>query len=201
LEGYSPALSPDGRTLYASANGALYAVNSDGSLKWKFPVDGIAATPSVDSNGNVYVNTGSTTYSLNAAGELRWSYSLFSINIKYSAVTIGWDGTLFIENLVVLDALDYRGKLRWRFPFAEVLTALSDASPIVDIEGESYQGLIPGQARVNFIALYKDGSAKYARAIQSPDGLFVPAIDSTPAIGNDGTLYVGSEDRHLFAIK
>jgi outer membrane protein assembly factor BamB len=57
----TPALSPDGSTLYFGANkGGVYAVNrADGSLRWQYSIVGsIYSSPAVDGTDIVY--TGST---------------------------------------------------------------------------------------------------------------------------------------------
>ena len=57
----TPALSPDGSTLYFGANkGGMYALNrADGSLRWQYPIVGsIYSSPAVDATDTLY--TGST---------------------------------------------------------------------------------------------------------------------------------------------
>jgi hypothetical protein len=137
-------------------------------------------------------------------GKLRWSYSTYLINIKYSAISIGWDGTLFIENEDELDAMIYAGKLKWRFQFTEVLNVVgSDATPIIDVRGDSYLGLIPGGfGTANLLALNKDGRLKFAAQLKHPGRTYLPCIDSFPAIGNNDVLYSGSDgDLYFFAVK
>jgi len=63
LSPYSPALSPDGKVLYAPGWDAVYAIRTeDGRLVWRFDLDGQAASPSVDNQGRIYVNTEASTY-------------------------------------------------------------------------------------------------------------------------------------------
>ena len=72
--GTSPALSPDGRRLYAMAQGALFAVHTgNGSLLWKQPVNGQDASPSVGTDDTVYVlGSEQLTAVWGSSGALRW---------------------------------------------------------------------------------------------------------------------------------
>ncbi len=54
--GTSPALSPDGRRIYAMAQGDVFAMDAGtGDILWKRAVNGQAASPSVDAEDIVYV--------------------------------------------------------------------------------------------------------------------------------------------------
>ena len=51
----SPAISPDGNTIYIPARDSnLYALNLDGSIKWKFSCGKIPEGVMVDAQGNIY---------------------------------------------------------------------------------------------------------------------------------------------------
>src|SRR5579859_7141868 len=51
----TPTIAPDGTIYAANDNGYLYAVNADGTQKWKFAVTGeLLGSPAVDSNGTIY---------------------------------------------------------------------------------------------------------------------------------------------------
>jgi hypothetical protein len=79
-----------------SGDNYLYAINSKGTLKWKFQTGGwINASPSIGSDGTVYVGSGdSYLYAVNSDGSLKWKYETGSgIN---SSPAIGSDGTLYV---------------------------------------------------------------------------------------------------------
>jgi outer membrane protein assembly factor BamB len=97
----TPALSPDGATIFFGANkGGVYAVKTaDGSRRWQFPVYGsIYASSVLDTRGVLY--TGTTVehlYALDSAsGEPVWDIDIH--NQVWSAPSIRPDGTLAIAD-------------------------------------------------------------------------------------------------------
>lgn len=69
----SPALSPDGRTVYVgSHDGHLYAVRArDGRLRWKYKCDVVWSSPAVDAAGRVYFGAwDGAVHALDAAGKV-----------------------------------------------------------------------------------------------------------------------------------
>jgi outer membrane protein assembly factor BamB len=102
----SPALSPDGGTLYVaflpdSRDGinALYALNaSNGQVVGQAGAAQINASPAVDANGNVVVasTAGLAAYSPNLQSQyFSQSYSPYSTE---GGPTIGADGTIYLSN-------------------------------------------------------------------------------------------------------
>ena len=57
-----PAVAADG-TIYMGAGGGLWAVNSDGTLKWTLHLcnDGGGGSPAVGADGTIYVGVESNT--------------------------------------------------------------------------------------------------------------------------------------------
>ena len=55
----SPAIAPDGTIIFGCADGNIYALNPDGSLKWKTPIGVIErSSPAIDSDiSQVYIGT------------------------------------------------------------------------------------------------------------------------------------------------
>jgi outer membrane protein assembly factor BamB len=95
--GYSsPVVGPDGTIYIGCADDALYAVNADGSLRWRFQTGGnVYSTPSLASDGTVYVGSDDhCLYSLHADGTLKWQYE-FVYSVR-SHTTIAPDGTVYI---------------------------------------------------------------------------------------------------------
>jgi outer membrane protein assembly factor BamB len=98
----SPAIGSDG-TIYVGANNSnFYAVNPDGSLKWKYEAEtelaGIWSSPALSANGRtVYfgANKGGV-YAVNAAdGKLAWQAPLFGGSV-YDSPMLDKNGTLYI---------------------------------------------------------------------------------------------------------
>lgn len=72
--GTSPALSPDGRQVYAIGDGVLYAVDSlTGKLLWQTAIDGQDASPSVGLDNTLYVLGGDKLVAVDGRdGEIQW---------------------------------------------------------------------------------------------------------------------------------
>jgi hypothetical protein len=102
-----PTIAVDGTILVVSNDGNLYAVNPDGTEKWKFPIpvspvedSGIPnSSPTVGNNNVVYVGSSDTNlYAINDFSEPR--------NIKEKYVTSRDDGSndRVADEIVTLDA-------------------------------------------------------------------------------------------------
>lgn len=72
--GTSPALSPDGRQVYAMGGGILYAIDSlSGELLWQTNTEGQDASPSVGLDNTVYVLGGDKLLAIDGLdGEIHW---------------------------------------------------------------------------------------------------------------------------------
>jgi outer membrane protein assembly factor BamB len=253
----SPSIGPDG-TIYVgtgwywfqTTDSALYALNPDGSLKWKFSAgSGIFSSPAIDKNGTIYFGSfdrflyaveDSSTF-----GHLKWKTDLGLI--IFGSPVLGDDGTTYIGALNFrFMAIDSTGYLKWLDPtnwciFSSAAidsngiiycgskdhrlyafrdldstdervwqhafgvfysSRLVDASPAIGGDGTIYvgtdqygaSGITPEPADTSFWAVNPDGSLKW--------GFYVgDGVESSPAIGPDGTLYFGSYDSCLFAVK
>ncbi|MCX5895090.1 MAG: PQQ-binding-like beta-propeller repeat protein [Proteobacteria bacterium] len=97
----SPAIAPDGAILFGCSDGNLYAVNSDGTLKWKVPVGDTGASPAIDpSVSQVYIGTWKPDvfYALDlATGATVWYYDLICGGVFASPV-VASDGSIIFSN-------------------------------------------------------------------------------------------------------
>lgn len=99
---------PGGMSDYAH----IYALNSDGSLKWKFPIHrrdnlnpGIVAPLTVDRDGNLFACTDNgACYGINSEGRLLWEYIIEPNHWLRTAPYIYSDGKMFILDQSVLYA-------------------------------------------------------------------------------------------------
>jgi outer membrane protein assembly factor BamB len=189
-------MSPDGKTLYCPGFGryqaAIYAVDTSGILRWRFVGQGFGthvetSSPCVDNNGNIYFATGDYLYSLAASGTLRWqAYA----NSAWGSPVIGRDGSIYLAGGFSIMAFDNSGKLRWTYPIQ-----MSQSSPATDIDGVIYVGTTTSGRSAdttNFLAINPNGSLKFRLCLRGADGRAVD-IDTSPAIGADGSVYVGSD--------
>ncbi len=183
-----PVLGDDG-TIYIGFNyaneaepGFLYAVDSNGSLKWKraFPYGGTYAAPSVGADGTIYIgSTDKYLYALRPDGGLLWRYlahhSLnFGVAISPTGViSFADDGGRFGGVKSLLYSLNDTGVLEWTYELGEEY-----GSEIgIGHDGTIYVGI--GDDGVS--AVTGDGALLWTY----PDA----TITDAPAIANDGTIY------------
>jgi outer membrane protein assembly factor BamB len=193
----SPAIGPQG-TIYVGSgwfwlfntDSALYAVNPDGSLKWKFyTAKGIFSSPAIGPDGAIYFS--SLDYYLYAVedsvtyGKLRWKTDLtFKL---FASPVISDIGTIYMGGLdFVFSAVDYMGNIRWR----DTTDWCIFSSAAIDPGGRIYVG-----SKDHHLYAFDDLGNDYDIAWAHATGTFYDGhlVDASPAIGTDGTIYVGTD--------
>jgi outer membrane protein assembly factor BamB len=189
----SPVFSPDGQTIYIAGHDSnLYALNLDGSLKWKFNTGTASVIPVVDNEGNIYFTTETDSFglhSLNPAGTLRWRYNFdkYNLNVNHYCPAIDKNGNIYFPALhlygeVSIISIDYNGNFRWEYNFEQqdedIVVPL-----ICDADGTVYCGSTWGY-------YYYAISSKGELLWKLP--LYGYQVDNSGAIGSDGTLYIGT---------
>jgi outer membrane protein assembly factor BamB len=158
----SPALSPDGSTIYAnSSGGVLTALTTSGAVKWalNFPgSEGLLHDPAVGADGTIYVtSTPGEIAAVTPQGALKWSYSVGNTFFETSPA-VGNDGLVMASDdagtLIALNAAN--GSLAWtaQAPGQAGSNGFYNSSPLVDANGNTY---VQNQSEV--FAFRKDGSA------------------------------------------
>ncbi len=164
----APAIGADG-TIYFGAEGTaldhsgqgrLYALNPDGTLKWRYDVPGrrpIRSSPAIGADGTIYVTTKAywegtapeprqpaLCLALNPDGTLKWSYEIAPsewipvAQDSYSSPAIGADGTLYFgAETTFIYALNPDGTLKWKEPF---YNGINWSSPAILPDGTLYIG-------------------------------------------------------------
>ena len=251
----SPTIGTDG-TIYFGAGwffqGSLdphfYALNPDGTLKWRFEGAGFFSSPALGPSNTLYV-TGldGDLYAIQDMGT--FGHELWSTNLQWpfnlSSPAIGPDGQVYAGSpsfqLYSVDPID--GSITWSwmsdwciisspaidedgiiyvgskdhnlYAFDDALEApiwagatgtfydghLVDSSPAIGADGTIYVGSdqygafgqTPVPVDTSFWAFHPDGTLKWS--FNTEDG-----VESSPAIGPDGTIYFGSYDNHLYAV-
>ena len=182
----SPSIGADGVIYVGSLDKNLYAINQDGTQKWAFTTGGwIDSSPAIGVDGTIYVGSGDfKLYAINPDGTQKWAFPTGKVSNppRLSVRTAPFMSARVIVNLY---AINPDGTKKWAF-----LTRTRSVPPRPS----------------GRMALYMSGrmikismpSTRMARN----NGHFPPAIriNSSPAIGADGTIYVGSEDDKLYAI-
>ncbi|HHT9145883.1 MAG: PKD domain-containing protein [Candidatus Brocadiaceae bacterium] len=104
-------------TLYFSSEKTLYAISSNGVLKWLFNADNTIDFPSVlDNHGNVYIVTKKDDflYAIRPDGSLYWKSHIINGHIS-TPPSISTDGNIYITtHNNTLYAINADGTLRWR---------------------------------------------------------------------------------------
>jgi len=162
-------------------------------VKWKFEAEllGFESSPVIDKNGVLYLPArDSYLYALNPDGSLRWRY-----NINHwgaDSPTLAEDGTIYIGSLDDhLYAINPDGSLKWRF---DAQDNIIDSSPTIGVDGTVYFGICgPGFNIGRVYAVNPDGTEKWHLDVGD-------YVYSTAAIGEDGTVYITSNDRYLYAL-
>ncbi len=183
----SPAIGDDGTIYIGSSDYNLYALNENGTEKWRFTSGGVIdSSPAIDSDGIIYVGSNYdklyAIYSNN--GTEKWNFTAGGgIN---SSPAIGTDGTIYVGSSDnKLYAINPNGTEKWNFTTGENV----DSSPAIGSDGTIYFGSFDNK----IYALNPDGSEKWNYATGGD-------IWSSPAIASDGTIYIGSSDGNVYAI-
>jgi len=109
----------------------LYALNPDGTIKWKFYLEGgVAESPAIASDGTIYVGTLilDYLYAITPDGVLKWKYR-FSDCIESSPL-ISSDGTVYIGSKDgYLYAFNPDGTIKWKFKTDNEIRASATIAP------------------------------------------------------------------------
>jgi outer membrane protein assembly factor BamB len=200
----SPTIGADGVIYVGSLDGHLYAINTDGSERWRFKTGGkvYSSSPAISADGVIYVGSRDGLYAVNIDGSKRWR---FGMEGGFSSPAIGADGAIYVgSGDGHLYAVNVDGSERWRFQTGEVsvptpvrgsdhvvyvVMATVFSSPAIGADGVIYVGAWD----YNLYAINADGSERWRF-------LTGDAIYSSPSVGADGIIHVGSSDSNLYAV-
>lgn len=225
LEGIetSPAIGSDGTIYFGTFKDNFFALNADGTEKWRFTRTGeeFGSSPTISKDGTIYLGAVSDLksvfnihpdyqrymdygvpklYALNADGTMKWQFIAGGIlGGTYNSPTVGPDGTIYIGG---------GGKLTEDAKDINRLWAINPdgtakwyfegreafySSVAIADDGTIYIGCGDG----NIYALTPNGKEKWHFTRKEGD---FSVFDSTPVIGSDGTIYAGSTNKNLYAI-
>lgn len=187
----SPAVGVDG-TVYVGAGRTFYAIGPDGIGQWQATLEGgVVGAAAIAKDGVVYVGARDRkVYAFAPSGTLLWFFA--TGNAVEASPTIGTDGTIYVGSLDGrLYALGRDGREKWRYPRGE--------APAI--------GAIYSTAAVREDGVVVFGASDSHVHAVTADGLLAWTTplgdwaDASPAIAADGTIYIGSYDKRLYALR
>lgn len=181
-----PAIAGDGTIYIGSNDSHLYALDSNGSVKWKFKTkSNVQSSPIIrEDKSIVFGSKDRNLYALSKNGELLWIFDsggeieATPVLDKQGNIYFGTKSNLFF-------ALDKQGKLLWKVNLHSPIFAAC----AIDKAANIYVGNQIG----TLFCLNMDGKIQWRYKTRG-------AIRSTPAIDNEGTIYVSSTDWLLHAL-
>jgi outer membrane protein assembly factor BamB len=183
----SPVIDANGTIYFGSFNWYLYALNIDGTLKWKFKLKDAFGTfgchPGIATKGTIYIGGiyGSKLQAINSDGTEQWSCTTPEID---TSITVADDGMLYYGHKEGLDARYPNGTLKWTFKTNNTI----QSTPAIDKQGIIYFGCHD----FKIYALYPNGTIKWNYTTEA-------WVHGSPTIAPDGTIYCGSDDYYLYA--
>ena len=190
----SPAIGDDGTIYVGGAYGEtrryLFAINPDGSFKWKYKTDGLIMNccPSIAEDGTIYITSmDDCLYAFTPNGTRKWKFdSGLSI---FSSTAIGSDGTIYFGTMAGVGpvgkifAVNPDGTEKWQYSTSYHI--LSD--PAIGEDGTIYIG----SGDEYLYAMNPNGTLKWK--YKTADDVRGP-----PSIADDGTIYINS--RYIYAL-
>ncbi len=190
----SAAISDQNEIVVASEDGCLYALSPNGTLLWSFTMDSesfmtdaIMASPSLGSDGTVYISGyfDATVYALNPVdGVVHWARACDSDPCCYGGhclvAPVVADNGMIYQGMVsdpCLYALEpTQGDIEWILDLSAPITVIAD-------EGSS-------RTRIT------------TDVVEGINGTVEPgdSMWTEPALGPDGTIYVSLDDPYLRAV-
>jgi outer membrane protein assembly factor BamB len=168
-------------------------------LLWSYnigaPVEG---SPAIDSGGTIYIGAeNGVFYAINPDGTLKWSYQISNGTFPYIRGTpaINADGTVYIGQWDTerVYAFNPDGSLKW---ISEQVGAVSFSGPAIGEDGTVYVlgcGFTRGLSAIN----PQDGSIIWRFTTGDTPNAW---NEGSPAIGENGVIYFGSGDAHVYCV-
>ena len=181
----APTVGADGTVYASSSDGFFYAINPNGTLKWR--VDTIGHMDSngaaLSSDGTLYFGTNQgVAYALNANdGSEVWT-STVGASPYFAGVAIGADGTLYFkQDEGILRALNAAGQPQWTY---SVEGEPSYSGPAVRLDGSIIYPANDGALHASLpVVNYSGGMRRRAKTTPKTTAAYSPPPPSTaPAI-------------------
>ncbi len=186
------ALGADG-TLYVGIGAIVHAILPNGNEFWSKEMDNTVKGLAIGIDGNIYVSNGSSTFvALDPSGNEQWTFNP-GRGVDYPA-TVAADGTVYFgtpdKNHDNFFALDPDGSLKWSANIGD-----NRNSPALAPDGSVYLPIEVAFTPQGFLVKLDpdDGSEIWRHEV---DG----SVTTSPAVGADGVVYLGTDSEKLFAV-
>ncbi len=178
----APAISDDGSIYLGGANGKIFAVNPNGTEKWRYKTGGdIYSSPAIADDGTIYIGSWDKhLYAMNPNGTLEWR--LKTGDIIKGPPSIADDGTVYIGSFdgYLYALYPNNGTVKWRYKTGHWIRT----SPCIGDDGTIYVVSLDNHLH----AVYPNGTLKW-KTDMGEGG-------TSPTIGQDGTIYAGYKKLH-----
>ncbi|MFQ6075535.1 MAG: PQQ-binding-like beta-propeller repeat protein [Candidatus Bathyarchaeia archaeon] len=207
-----PCVASDGTIYCGSWDTYVYALNPDGTLKWKYQTDGAIAplaSPTLSNDeATIYVGSGDpnkdnggTLYAIDAEGTLQWKIENLD-QMRVSGAVVGPDGRVYVCASGRVHCFSPDGTKVWE---SERDTAGS-LTPSLSSDGTIYVGTAKDGKVYAIDASNGQTKWSYQTGINpdyDPDNPMDPpyGVLSTPVIEANGIVYVGAMDGVMHALK
>ena len=193
----SPAIAPDGTIYVGAVDHFLYALNPNGTVKWKYETgNSLYASPAIGSDGTIYIGSEDRQiYAINPNGTLKWIVPTKSVFT--SSAAIGADGTIYVagtgQDKTIFSCISSSSCSK------TINQACGTGFPPCPTDETCVAGQTTGYTVTaqlsNFYALTPNGNPK---PNWPPVVTMSGVVNSSPAIASDGTIYIGSEGDFVF---
>ena len=184
----SPAIAGDGTVYFGNDEGYMHSLGPNGILHWRYKTGGpVDSSPAIGPNGDiVFASYDSYIYCLTIDGALRWRYK--TNDWSRSSPSIGPDNTVYVGSQDgYFYAIKWTGKLKWKHYIGDTIWS----SPALNADGSAvYFGGGDG-------GIYCLSTETGAQIWRKHTGT---AVDSSPCVAPNGTIYQGSGDGYFYAL-
>jgi outer membrane protein assembly factor BamB len=201
-----PTIGSDG-TLYVSSDDGMYAINHDGTEKWKFEIPGgvFDSQPAIALDGTIYILAyDGYLYAINPNGTKKWRVYIGNY-VSGSSPAVGPDGTVYVAGAngdwgvsYYLFAINPTGTEKWAYSVGGGYPCGNNTGPAIGPDGTIYvdytEGcdVYGGMTRA-IHAVYPAGTLKWKYSFPKGTNTFGVAIAS------DNTICITtSESLHAF---